>query len=62
MMRITSSEDPKAHLAGKRRIRNICVYCGSNVGTNPAYAAAPPAARRRRRSASASFTVPAAWA
>ena len=23
-----------------RRIRNICVYCGSNVGTNPAYAAA----------------------
>ena len=26
--------------AGKHRIRNICVYCGSNVGTNPAYAAA----------------------
>ena len=25
---------------GKRRIRNICVYCGSNTGTNPAYAAA----------------------
>jgi uncharacterized protein (TIGR00730 family) len=23
-----------------RRIRNICVYCGSGVGTNPAYAAA----------------------
>jgi uncharacterized protein (TIGR00730 family) len=26
--------------AGKRRIRNICVYCGSNAGTNPAYATA----------------------
>ena len=26
--------------AGKRRIRNICVYCGSNAGTNPAYAKA----------------------
>jgi uncharacterized protein (TIGR00730 family) len=26
--------------AGKHRIRNICVYCGSNVGKNPAYAAA----------------------
>jgi len=25
---------------GKRRVRNICVYCGSNSGTNPAYAAA----------------------
>jgi uncharacterized protein (TIGR00730 family) len=25
---------------GKRRIRNICVYCGSNAGTNPAYATA----------------------
>ena len=23
-----------------RLIRNICVYCGSNVGANPAYAAA----------------------
>ena len=31
---------PKAGSGGKRRIRNICVYCGSNVGTNPAYAAA----------------------
>ena len=30
----------KASSAGKRRIRNICVYCGSNVGTNPAYATA----------------------
>ena len=30
----------KATSAGKRRIRNICVYCGSNVGTNPAYATA----------------------
>jgi uncharacterized protein (TIGR00730 family) len=30
----------KANSAGNRRIRNICVYCGSNVGTNPAYAAA----------------------
>jgi uncharacterized protein (TIGR00730 family) len=33
----------KAHKAtggGKGRIRNICVYCGSNVGTNPHYAEA----------------------
>jgi uncharacterized protein (TIGR00730 family) len=30
----------KSTSVGKRRIRNICVYCGSNVGTNPAYAAA----------------------
>jgi uncharacterized protein (TIGR00730 family) len=27
----------KASSSAKRRIRNICVYCGSNVGTNPAY-------------------------
>src|SRR5262245_7702713 len=26
--------------AGKRRVRNVCVYCGSNVGVNPAYATA----------------------
>jgi uncharacterized protein (TIGR00730 family) len=26
--------------SGKRRIRNVCVYCGSNVGNNPAYATA----------------------
>ena len=25
---------------GNRRIRNICVYCGSNVGANPAHARA----------------------
>jgi len=30
----------KTSSGGNRRIRNICVYCGSNVGTNPAYAAA----------------------
>ena len=30
----------KPNSAGKRRIRNICVYCGSNVGTNSAYATA----------------------
>jgi uncharacterized protein (TIGR00730 family) len=30
----------KPNSAGKRRVRNICVYCGSNTGTNPAYAAA----------------------
>ena len=30
----------KANSGGNRRIRNICVYCGSNVGSNPAYAAA----------------------
>ena len=30
----------KANSGESRRIRNICVYCGSNVGTNPAYAAA----------------------
>jgi uncharacterized protein (TIGR00730 family) len=29
----------KASSGGNRRIRNICVYCGSNIGTNPAYAA-----------------------
>ena len=28
----------KTTSTGKRRIRNICVYCGSNAGTNPAYA------------------------
>ena len=27
----------KPNSAGKRRIRNICVYCGSNAGKNPAY-------------------------
>ena len=26
--------------ADNRRIRNICVYCGSNPGANPAYAQA----------------------
>src|SRR6185295_19882711 len=30
----------KANSGGNRRVANICVYCGSNVGTNPAYAAA----------------------
>ena len=30
----------KANSGANRHIRNICVYCGSNVGTNPAYAAA----------------------
>jgi uncharacterized protein (TIGR00730 family) len=30
----------KANSGGNRLIRNICVYCGSNIGTNPAYAAA----------------------
>jgi uncharacterized protein (TIGR00730 family) len=30
----------KASSGASRRIRNICVYCGSNIGTNPAYAAA----------------------
>src|SRR5215469_15344692 len=30
----------KPTIAGKRRIRNVCVYCGSNVGSNPAYAVA----------------------
>ena len=30
----------KSGSAGRGRIRNICVYCGSNVGTNPAYAEA----------------------
>ncbi len=30
----------KANSGENRRIRNICVYCGSGVGTNPAYAAA----------------------
>ncbi len=30
----------KTNPADKRRIRNICVYCGSNAGTNPAYATA----------------------
>jgi uncharacterized protein (TIGR00730 family) len=30
----------KATPGGKGRIRNICVYCGSNVGNNPRYAEA----------------------
>jgi len=30
----------KSSSAGRRRVRNVCVYCGSNVGSNPAYAAA----------------------
>ena len=30
----------KSPSAGKRRVRNVCVYCGSNVGINPAYATA----------------------
>ena len=30
----------KTSSGGNRRIRNICVYCGSNIGANPAYAAA----------------------
>ena len=30
----------KPNSAGHRRVRNICVYCGSNTGTNRAYAAA----------------------
>ena len=30
----------KPNSAGHRRVRNICVYCGSNTGTNPAYGAA----------------------
>ena len=30
----------KANSGRNHRIRNICVYCGSDVGTNPAYAAA----------------------
>src|SRR5262245_25089902 len=27
----------KPNSGSNRRIRNICVYCGSNVGANPAY-------------------------
>jgi uncharacterized protein (TIGR00730 family) len=30
----------KATAGGKGKIRNICVYCGSNVGANPRYAEA----------------------
>jgi uncharacterized protein (TIGR00730 family) len=30
----------KANSGANRRIRNICVYCGSNIGANPAYTAA----------------------
>jgi uncharacterized protein (TIGR00730 family) len=30
----------KSRLKSHRLIRNICVYCGSNTGTNPAYARA----------------------
>src|SRR5262245_36953345 len=30
----------KSSPAARRRVRNVCVYCGSNVGSNPAYAAA----------------------
>ena len=30
----------KSKPAADRLVRNICVYCGSNIGANPAYAAA----------------------
>ena len=33
-------QKPHKSTSGRRRIRNVCVYCGSNVGSNPAYAAA----------------------
>ena len=34
------AQKAKPSPTAKRRVRNICVYCGSNVGTNPAYAEA----------------------
>lgn len=37
---------PRARAAADAHVRNICVYCGSNSGTNPAYA---EAARRLGR-------------
>lgn len=39
-MQQKTHKSKKTTPAAKHRIRNICVYCGSNVGTNPAYAAA----------------------
>ena len=36
----------KTASAARRRIRNVCVYCGSNVGNNPAYAEAARALGR----------------
>jgi len=40
--RTTAKTDRPKTARGTRqtRVRNICVYCGSNIGTNPAYAAA----------------------
>jgi uncharacterized protein (TIGR00730 family) len=38
--RTDSLTKARTPLARSRPIRNICVYCGSNVGTNPAYALA----------------------
>src|SRR5262249_18325353 len=40
MQQKTHKSPSKSPSAGKRRVRNVCVYCGSNVGTNPAYATA----------------------
>jgi uncharacterized protein (TIGR00730 family) len=34
-----SAEVPQSDPGADDRVRNICVYCGSNVGGNPAYAA-----------------------
>jgi uncharacterized protein (TIGR00730 family) len=41
MQQKTNKPNGKAHktgAVGRRRVRNVCVYCGSNTGTNPAYA------------------------
>lgn len=34
------------HISGMAELRNVCVYCGSNDGTSPAYAAAAEALGR----------------
>jgi uncharacterized protein (TIGR00730 family) len=44
--RIANAQRPRKAARSRALVRNICVYCGSNTGTNPAYA---EAARRLGR-------------
>jgi uncharacterized protein (TIGR00730 family) len=37
---IAHAQRPRKAARSRALVRNICVYCGSNIGTNPAYAAA----------------------
>ena len=48
--RIAGAQRPRKAARSRALVRNICVYCGSNTGTNPAYA---EAARRLGRAVAA---------